>query len=225
MRIFRPTPFAGSGGVGRNMSHACGFGLDRLRVPLIWVALMVKRRHMGKSVGMWRTYRMPWTRGMGDWYCVLTREQYVVTRYTRTGVPVRCLAGRFRSDDGGDQVEQLQDQTELAMKRRPKLTGDVGRTPHASYDDLLESFPNYAAWATDASFEDGEPRRGGWASVWAEGNLWHAVLKDSAEGTSLKIVAPTFLMLISLVEHALADPTAPWRVDLPQGRPTPKRKS
>lgn len=161
---------------------------------------------------------MPWVRGLGEWYCVVSRTRYVVIRYSRQGYVIGADWGVFGNPDAPGQIEELQEVTEQVMKRRSRLTGEVNRPPHANYDDLLESWPSIAAWLTDSTFEDGEARRGGWMSLWADGGQWHAFLRDSAEGVTLRLAAGTVTALLGLVEHCLSDPLAPWRVDEGQSK-------
>lgn len=172
-------------------------------------------------MGPCRTYRLKGFGPLCRWYCVITRERFILVRYANSGHPVGVSSGPWVSPDGQDQKDQLGDEVTRLMKRRVKEGAPPRALPHADYGDLLESMPNFAAWMTDAVFEDGVARKGGWMSVYCAGGMWRATLSDSAEKLILFLSAPTWTELLTLIEHATADPDAPWR---PDDRPQPGEK-
>jgi len=187
-------------------------------------SLMRRRSQLPEPKGLCRAYRMPWTSGRQMWYCVVSRELYWVVRYAPSGYAIGSAAGPFEAGDKASQVAELQEVTETLMKRRTKPGEGRPIPPHADYADLLETLPNLAAWMTDSTFDDGSPRLGGWMGLSCRAGSWVALLKDSGESLSLNVSAPTWTMLLALIEHSLIDPAAPWRADQAQGAQKSKGK-
>lgn len=174
---------------------------------------MATRRRKRRKGGSYATYRMPWQPRPTWCWCVVSRETWVLTWYSRSGYVIRCLSGSFSARDAAAQVLQLQDEETQPVQRRRKPGVDAPKPPHAEYADLLERYPTLAGWMTDATFEDGEVRQGGWICVSCRGGLWCCTMKDSAEAVCIHISAPTATLLLDLCEHSLIDPAAPWRPD------------
>ena len=110
------------------------------------------------------------------------------------------------------------------MQRRKKPSEGSPVPPHAEYAELLEKYPNLAQWFTDATYDDGEPRPGGWVCVSCRGGSWHGTMKDAGEALSISLAAPSPLLLLDLMEHALVDPAAPWRADPSARGPATRKK-
>lgn len=166
-------------------------GLDR-----VWV--IFRRR------GYTRPGRVVW----------VSRHAVLVHVYYRWSITPGLLFTRFLSDSAEKQREVVAELLgSKPMKRRQRPGEGAPVPPHAEYADLLESNPALAAWMTDAQFEDGATRVGGWFSVYCRGGLWVATMKDNAEKLVLSLTAPTWTLLLSLMEHSLLDPHAPWRHD------------
>ena len=172
----------------------------------------------------WRFWKFPSHVGLGTWEVWVCAEGFQLQRFSRGG---RLLSTAYRDWSGqgvAADIELLHLTTEDVMKRRQKPGEGSPLPPHAEYADLLEQAPTFAAWMTDAQFEDGEPRQGGWLCLSCRAGVWCATLKDQAEGLTLTLTAPSATLLLSLVESALLDPKAPWRADLPHGQAKPKGK-
>lgn len=147
------------------------------------------------------------------WVVCVSNEGWVAWKESRFGSPSHVRYGFWGSYSRADQIEELREGVTRPMKRRG-VDGEASkRLPHAEYADLLETMPSFAAWMTDATFEDGTIRQGGWISVYARAGSWCATLKDSAEGLQITLNAPSWSQLLVLVEHAIIDPNAPWRPD------------
>lgn len=171
----------------------------------------------------WIKWDAPWLRGLGKWDVWVSQWGFVLTRYTRTGYLLGSLGRAWLHSSVDAQVEQLQEASEELMQRRRKPADGAPSAPHAEYADLLEKLPNLAQWMTDSVFDDGEPRPGGWFCVSCRGGSWHATMKDAGEGLVYNVSAPTYLLLLDLMEHALVDPSCSWRADPGHKRPEPKR--
>lgn len=161
----------------------------------------------------WKWWRPPWLRGMGEWFACVTRTEWCLFRFTRSGWLVRSAFGAFPVSDRTGQVECLQVASEEMMRRRIKSDVGVVRAPHADATELLETHPNLAAWLTDPTFEDGVDRPGGWIGLSASAGLFTLLLKDAGERVQLRIQAPCLSRAFALVEDALCDPSAPWMHD------------
>lgn len=188
-------------------------------------AVLVRGRLARREVRVkWKTWRHRVTQGLGDFDLYVCKDGLVIQWYAkRTGVLIRSLWVPWRGDLG-QQWECVYQGLDEVMKRRAKPGADQPRPAHADGGELLERWPTLAGWFTDPTFDDGEPRSGGWAGLSARDGLWVCLLKDAAQGLHTTVTAPTLLGLLDLVEHVLLDPGASWRIDLGHGQPKPRKK-
>lgn len=169
-------------------------------------------------------YDAPWLRGWKGWSIWVSQWGYSITYTSKKGYVCSTISAAWCVEGFEAQIEVLQYLTEDFVKRRDKPGEGAPIPPHAEYADLLELYPTFAAWMTDGSFEDGSPRPGGWYCVSCRAGVWIATLKDQGEGLQITVTAPSYTLLMSLVESALVDPKAPWRADAGHSNGKPKGK-
>lgn len=172
---------------------------------------------------VWRFWEFPGHRGLGDWEVWVCALGAQLTRFSRSRFLLGAAWVPWTGDGVQGDVDALHNATEVLMRRRSRPGDGQPLPPHAEYADLLEMFPTLAAWMTDAQFEDGEARQGGWFCVSCRAGVWVATLKDQSEGLTLTLTAPSATLLLSLAESALIDPKAPWRADPGHQNGKPKR--
>lgn len=142
-----------------------------------------------------------WSNGV--WFVILRTNKF--GRYDRGLARLWVPTGKLSP---GDQVRWCC--RRLRMRKRRENKG-LNKAPHAQVDELLLKVPDLAAWLTDATFDDGSPRKGGWCALHASGGLLHLLMKDESEGIELRVSAPTAAALLTLANDALVDENAPWR--------------
>lgn len=106
-------------------------------------------------------------------------------------------------------------------KKDPKKVS--GLAQHAAPSILETSYPNLAQFMTIAQYEDGERREAPTVTVWAQGGLWKASVKDRAEGLVMWLSAEKLLELLQLVDLYCLEEDAPWRQDDPLSERKGKR--
>lgn len=173
---------------------------------------MVRRKHRRRVDKMEMCFWSDAAKWLGE-ACVVVVSSAWFYVWTRARRSKRLLlrSGTFHARERLAQIAELRAVLRGRMKRRTGAAEKGAKLPHAEYSDLLESLPTFAAWMTDSTFEDGTPRQGGWFSVYCRAGTWTFTLNDSAEGLTITLTAPTWTQALSLVEHCLLDPDAPWR--------------
>lgn len=142
---------------------------------------------------------------------LVSQTMYWIWMKPKRGKVPQLRSGMFVARERLAQIEELRAAMRGKMKRRTGAAEKGAKLPHAEYADLLETYPTFAAWMTDSTFEDGTQRQGGWLSCYCRAGSWTITLNDAAEGLQLTLTAPSWSQALALVEHCLLDPDAPWR--------------
>lgn len=138
---------------------------------------------------------------------------WVLWRVNLWGIPYRLLRV------GPHAPGQPQTRSNLIDEVWRLLTkGDLPRPQDAGVRQLVDGefatrWPTLWAYLSQTKWEDGSVRQTSSMTVFQSDGMLKGMLKDSNIGMCLWVAGTTFMGLLDVLEAALCDPAADWRMD------------
>jgi len=146
-------------------------------------------------------------------YGVLRDGWVTLWRIGFTGVPQGCVRFPQNGRVGRPLLVLVEREAELLLQKGAsrKLAG--GTSEVVTDPEWSVLYPLLFAHLTQTVWEDGSTRVVSTLTIFADGGMVKALLKDREGGCCLWAASKTFTDVPGILEALLADPAAEWRVD------------
>lgn len=147
------------------------------------------------------------------WYGTLRDDLVTLWHIGWNGIPDQCTAFRALGRTGEELLREVEGAIQMLLDRNNmrKVTG--GEVSGVVDLEFSNSHPVLFSYLTQRKWPDGTPRQTSSLTIFEDGGIMKAVLKDRDAGLSLWASSPTIARLYDVLEALLCDSQAEWRTE------------